>query len=253
MTILLVSGATATLRGLPRDAPVGHLVTPAAQNRIDLIATTGRPWGADNGCGPKRDGSPGVFDLIAFETMLDQIVQACAHAHPAQQANEAAARWPLWVAGPDVVGDWRATRDRWCSWYPELARLGLRVAYVAQDGQPWTALPLGQMACLFIGGSTAYKESDEALALARACALHGVRVHVGRVNSERRLRLFDGLGVHPDGYPMQVDSIDGTQFSMFPDRYIPRWAERLQPSLRGQLVTAPAPLPMFEEEPHAAT
>jgi hypothetical protein len=62
--ILLVSGATSTLRSLPLDAPVGHLVTPHTRNRIDVIASTGRPWAADNGCF-------GGFDEPAFLAMLE--------------------------------------------------------------------------------------------------------------------------------------------------------------------------------------
>lgn len=248
--ILLVSGATSTIRALPPDAPVGHLVTPATGNRIDAVARAGRPWAADNGCGPKADGTPGELDPPAFRAMLAQVAAASAGAHPAHQANPGPARRPLWVVVPDVVGDWRATRARFDVWAPEVEALGLPLAYVAQDGQPWRALPIGRIACLFVGGSTAYKESEAARDLARACKVHGVRVHVGRVNTERRLRLFDGLGLHPDGYPMAIDSCDGTQFSMYPDRYIPRWAERLKPLTRAVQREAPA-LPMFED-PHAA-
>ena len=74
--ILLVSGATATLRTLPADAPVGHLVTPHTGNRIIDIARARRPWAADNGCGPQRDGTPGELDPAAFRLMLAQVREA---------------------------------------------------------------------------------------------------------------------------------------------------------------------------------
>lgn len=79
----------------------------------------------------------------------------------------------------------------------------------------------------------------------------GKLVHIGRVNSERRLRLFDDIGRDPrTGAPYQIDSLDGTQFSMYPDRYIPRWAERLRPALRGQLdrpITTTEELPLWAD------
>ncbi len=250
--ILLVSGATTTLRGLPADAPVGHLVTPHTQNRIDAIATSGRPWAADNGCGPKADGTPGQLDVPAFRQMLRDILSAL---------RLPGARPPLWVAVPDVVGDAAATAERWREWRHELRGKGIPLAYVIQDG--WDDVAPGyaprlshgglkwggdtpRPACWFLGGSTGFKEG-RGIEIVAELKRAGRRVHVGRVNSERRLRLFDGLGVDAEGYPVAVDTIDGTQFSMYPDTYIPRWAERLRPSLRGQL-GAPQPLPMFTEE-----
>lgn len=251
MTILLVSGATATLRGLPPDAPVGHLITPAAGNRIDLIATSGRPYAGDNGCGPKRDGSPGVFDPDAFRAMLYEIQDAL---------RLPGARPPLWVAGPDAVGDAERTAALWREWRTTMKLSGLRWAYVIQDG--WDDVAPGytprlsygglkytggpRPACFFLGGSTEFKEG-RGIAVLAGLKRQGARVHVGRVNSERRLRLFDGLGLAEDGYPLQIDSCDGTQFSMFPDRYIPRWADRLKPSERARVVPDLAALPLFQE------
>jgi hypothetical protein len=158
---------------------------------------------------------------------------------------------PLWVVVPDVVADAHATLDLWRQWQGVVRSYHVPAAFVAQDGAESLRVPWENLACLFLGGSTAYKESDAAAWLIRKAKAFGKRVHIGRVNTERRLRLFDGLGYADDGYPLQIDSLDGTQFSMFPDTYIPRWCERLRPSLRGQLVAA-APLPMFEEMSDAA-
>lgn len=225
--ILLVSGATSTLRGLPADAPVGHLVTPHTGNRIREIASTGRPWAADNGC-------YGGLDAPAFLAMLAAIA---AVERDRLRAGSPVQTRPLWVAVPDVVADAYATLELWRFWRHQVRAYGLPCAFVAQDGAESLVVPWDQLSCLFVGGSTAYKESDAAAWLIRRAKAHGKLVHVGRVNTERRLRLFDGLG---------LDSIDGTQFSMFPDTYVPRWAERMRPSLRGRMAR-PAPLPMFEE------
>lgn len=226
--ILLVSGATSTLRGLPPDAPVGHLVTPHTGNRIAEIASTGRPWAADNGCF-------GGFDERAFLAMLAQIA---AVERDRLRAGSPVVTRPLWVVVPDVVADAAATLDLWRCWHHQVRAYGLPAAFVAQDGAESLRVPWERMACLFVGGSTEYKESDAAAWLIRQAKMHGKLVHVGRVNTERRVRLFDGLG---------LDSIDGTQFSRFPDTYVPRWAERLRPALRGRLAR-PQPAPMFEED-----
>lgn len=241
--ILLVSGATATLRGLPPDAPVGHLITPHTGNRIDAIAATGRPWAADNGC-------YGGFDPPAFWAMVEGIRDV---ERLRLMAGEPRRSRCLWVTVPDVVGDARATLEHW----RQLAgAVGValdqgvrpRLAFVAQDGAEAPGMvPWARIACLFIGGSAAWKESGAAAGLMAQARARGVRVHVGRVNTERRLRLFEDLGRDADGYPLTIDSIDGTQFSMYPDTYVPRWAERLRPSLRGREVAELTPLPLFEE------
>src|SRR5690349_8155781 len=132
---LMVSGATATLRGLPLSAPVGHLITPHTGNKILDIARSGRAWAADNGCGPKRDGTPGVFDRAAFLQMLcdiREIDRYRAHMDPALQT-----RPPLWIVVPDIVGDAYATTQLFEYWKHTVRCYagGWRgVAYVAQDG-----------------------------------------------------------------------------------------------------------------------
>lgn len=241
--ILLVSGATATLRGLPLDAPVGHLVTPHTGNDIAAIAASGRPWGGDNGCGPKRDGTPGELDEAAFMVMCEQV------AHHCDSWRQPRTRRPLWVVCPDVVGDADATYARWLEWSPRLLAMRLPLAYVIQNGHDSRRHQLepAHVRCLFLGGDDTFKESDEARRILGSWKMNGQAVHVGRVNSERRLRLFDLLGNDHNGYPMGPDSVDGTQFSMYPDRYIPRWAERLQPSLRGRRAARAEVHPIFEE------
>lgn len=249
--ILLIAGATATLRTLPLDAPVGHLVTPHTGNDIAAIACSGRPWAADNGCGPKRDGTPGALDPAAFRAMLRDIRAA---------VRLPGARPPLWVVAPDAVGDAAATAALWREWRHELRCHDFSLAYVVQDG--WDDVAPGyaprlshggrkwggdtpRPACWFLGGSTEFKEG-RGVEIIGELKRRGCRVHIGRVNSERRLRLFDALGAADDGYPLAVDSIDGTQFSMFPDTYIPRWSERLRPTVP----VAPAALttlPLFQE------
>jgi hypothetical protein len=63
------------------------------------------------------------------------------------------------------------------------------------------------------------EEGPEAALLIAEAKKRDCWVHVGRINTERRLRSFDALG---------IDSFDGTQFSMFAETYLPRWLERLR-------------------------
>ncbi len=245
---LLISGATATLRALPGDAPVGHLVTPFTGNRLVEIARTGRMWAADNGC---FNG----FDRAAFLKMMEAIDNI--HRPRGRHEYMRQTAWSIgdyhwsgfspcipcfWIVAPDVVGDAEATLDLWNEWRYTVLCVAWRgwrdVAFVAQDGMKCSWVPWEKIGCLFLGGTDAYKESEAAYQLLKAAKGHNKWVHVGRVNSERRLRLFDDV----------VDSIDGTQFSMFPNRYIPRWCERLKPSLRHRRQTTAITLPMFQEE-----
>lgn len=192
--MLLVSGATATMRRYKHRPHLGHLLTPQNRNSMATYAETGLPFGADNGCFRG-------FEPIAFERMLRRI--------EGRADNEL-----LFVVAPDVYANAAATLALFEEWAPRLQREDLPIALVAQDGQERLPLPWGAFSTLFIGGSTAWKESDAARELAAVAHLRGVRVHVGRVNTIRREALY---------IPVGADTFDGSQYSMFPDRYIP-WA-----------------------------
>lgn len=194
MTIALVSGATATLRRYAHTGAFGQLMVPAAGNLplVDL----GLPWACDNGAFTG-------FDEARFLAML------------ARLAGYDGCRW---VTAPDVVGDAAATLDLFASWAPRISRLGYPVALVAQDGLAPGDVPWDDVACLFVGGTTAFKLSAEARLLLRAAQARGVGTHVGRVNSARRARYCCSL---------EVDSFDGTTMSAWPDRWFPHFATLL--------------------------
>lgn len=192
--ILLVSGATATVRQHADSLQLGHLLTPDNGN-TESIWSTGLPVACDNGC-YKR------LNKARFIRMCKRVV----------------GRNVLWVAVPDVVADARATLLRFRMWRPVLRYYKLPIAFVAQDGQEALPVPWDAIRCLFIGGSTAWKLGPHAAELIREAAARGKWVHVGRLNSMRRLSCFD---------PLPVSSFDGGQFSMFPRTYIPRYLDRL--------------------------
>lgn len=132
----------------------------------------------------------------------------------------------LFVAVPDAVqmteqgpiGDWAGTLWLFRSWQRALTKRNLPAAIVLQDGATSDTVPWADIAAVFVGGSTAFKEGPAAAAILREAAARGVWRHIGRMQTERRLRLLDVTG---------FDSFDGTQFSRFPDTYIPTWLERL--------------------------
>jgi hypothetical protein len=107
------------------------------------------------------------------------------------------------VACPDVVGSARRTLELWPFFTRELN--GLPKALVLQDGIGEFDIPWGEFACVFIGGSDAFKLSDEAFQAARAAKILGKLVHVGRVNEDKRVKAWMGL----------ADSIDGSGISRF--------------------------------------
>jgi hypothetical protein len=197
--ILLVSGATKTVDAHPE---VGRLISPRSGNSMATVVASGRPWAADN-------DAFAAWNTERYWLMLSRIAAA-------DRSRL------LWVTVPDVVADARETLNRWCEWQPQLDYLGLPAAFVGQDGVEHMAeeIPWEDMAAWFIGGSTAWKLSAASDALAIEAKARGKWLHMGRVNSQRRMRHALEIG---------CDSIDGGQFSMFPDTKIPgalRWIKR---------------------------
>lgn len=183
--MLLVSGATKTVARIS-DPRLGNLLRPGNGNRPDA-----RPWAVDN-------GAFAGFEEAAFERLLARLVDipGC-----------------LWVAAPDVVADAEATLASFVKWEPRIRSLGFDVVFVLQDGQRAESIPWERLECLFIGGSTEYKMGAEARAFAAEAKRRGKLVHMGRVNSLRRLRYADAIG---------CDSVDGTKYSRFADTHLPR-------------------------------
>ena len=179
--ILLVSG---NVRQVATTNPtdVGQLLTPFCRSRI----LGDRPFAADN-------GAFAGFDEPAFLRLLGRLEGTS----------------PLFVVAPDVVADARKTLDLFDRWEPVLHARGLPVAFVAQDGQEWFAAPLDRCECLFIGGSTEYKLGKHARWLANKARGNGLLVHMGRVNSMRRLDYAIGIG---------CTSVDGTGPTRFPQK-----------------------------------
>jgi len=166
---------------------VGVLLAPRNANGPCSAVRLGLPWAVDN-------GAYSGFDAARFRRLL---------------AKAAGRPRLLWVVAPDVVADARATRKLFDAWRPELAAAGVPVAFCAQDGAERLELPWGEFACLFVGGSTRWKLSTAAAELMAEARARGQKVHVGRVNSLRRLRT---------AYERGADSVDGSGYSRWHHR-----------------------------------
>jgi hypothetical protein len=115
---------------------------------------------------------------------------------------------------PDVVADAAATITRSLPWLAKIRALGLPAAFVAQDGQEDLLVPWDQFDVLFIGGSTEWKLGSHSAAIASEARRRGKRVHMGRVNSHRRL-ITAALSHF-------CDSADGTYVAFGPDVNLPK-------------------------------
>jgi hypothetical protein len=91
--------------------------------------------------------------------------------------------------------------------------LGYPAALVAQDGLQSLTVPWHAFDVLFIGGSTAWKLGPAAADLTAQARRHGITVHMGRVNSLKRLRYAASIG---------CDSVDGTFLAYGPDCNLPK-------------------------------
>ncbi len=198
--LLLVQGATATMRRLKGTKNLGVLLSPNAHNSPATLLKMGYPMAVDNSCFTG-------FDEPAYLRLLDLIDGYSV----------------LWVTAPDVVGDAVATLELFEKWEPLLHARGFPVALVAQDGLTVDRVPWDRIECLFIGGTDNWKLSDAAVALCREAKRCGKLVHIGRCNSFVRIRAAMAMG---------ADSTDGSQFSWWPDRYIPKGLKWLARSTR---------------------
>ena len=111
----------------------------------------------------------------------------------------------LFIVIPDVIGNCRETLKQF-SHYRNMVK-DLPVALVSQDGirEQENDIPWDDFDCLFIGGSDEHKLGKEGGWILQEAKRHGKWVHVGRVNSPKRILKF-----------WQADSWDGTHLGFMP-------------------------------------
>jgi hypothetical protein len=197
---LLVSGNTDYIAGALANHPdrFGVLATPRGGHRLP---GAGAVWACDNDC----------FTGLKPVPWLRFLARLVEHKESR----------PRFVTCPDAVGDMAETWRLYDTWSPVMRSLGLPVALVLQDGLeqmrhrarlPWV---WDEIAAVFVGGSTAFKEGDFAADVVTEAKRRGLHVHCGRCTTERRIKRFVQLG---------ADSADGAAFS--------RWSERLAEGVR---------------------
>lgn len=101
---------------------------------------------------------------------------------------------PQWALVPDVVADREQTLASWEKWFPVVKAAGLTAAFAVQDGMTPADVPADAQV-VFVGGSTEWKWRT----VEGWCAAFP-RVHVGRVNSLKKLlRCWEAGAESTDG------------------------------------------------------
>jgi hypothetical protein len=179
---------------------LGQIVTPTAGNKV----LEGADWIADNAC----FAPPGKPSQYPGDEKYLTWLQERAHREKCRFA-----------AAPDVVADAAATLARSAPMFGPIRNLGYPVALVAQDGLESMTVPWNAFDALFIGGSDYWKLSTHAHRLILEAKSRGKWVHMGRVNSRKRLR----SAIH-----MGCDSVDGGFLIPAPDENLPKLLQWLR-------------------------
>ena len=183
--LLAYASRTGTRRNLKALHQAGWrlLVSPSC------LRTEGFTYALDNGAWSSyTQGRP--FNSRAFERALSQL-----------------GRNADWTTLPDIVAGGHASLQLSLRWMQRVLNESPYALLAVQDGlTPDDVVPfLGKRVGIFVGGSTAWKEATLSQwgALGRQI---GCWIHVGRVNSARRIRLCAMAG---------VTSFDGSSVSRF--------------------------------------
>ena len=212
----------------------GILLTPLMGNRPAKVGTHAHDNGVWSEFAAQLKGKSKPFNLARYLAHLDSWV-----------AHQATA---LFAPAPDVVGDWQATLARSRPVLPMIRERGFKAALVAQDGAELDidSIPWDEFDVLFLGGGRdkkylsktnrvrqknpktgrmewvgEWKLTPGAARLTKEARRRGKGVHMGRVNSLKRLRAAQKMG---------CTSADGTKIAFGPDIHTPTvqgWLDEL--------------------------
>lgn len=109
----------------------------------------------------------------------------------------------VFIVCPDYLGDKVKTLERFEKYYPVIE--DWPVAFVTQDGTTSKDLPWEHITAVFVGGTDKHKLGAEAGAIIREAEIRQKWIHVGRVNSKKRMMKF-----------WRANSWDGTTLAFEP-------------------------------------
>lgn len=186
-SVIGYASRTGTKRNLDALRGAGwHLLVSAT----GVHRTEGFPYALDNGAWTAHQQDR-PWDRVAFERLIDAL---------GEDAE--------FVIAPDIVGGGARSLARSIAWLPTLrvATRGL-VLIPVQDGMQAAELRpyLNEWTGIFLGGTTGWKLATMKAwgVLAREADCY---FHVGRVNTQKRIRMCQEAGAH---------SFDGTSVSRF--------------------------------------
>lgn len=183
MYYLTSSLTSSTIRKLASNRIGWMMVPPRNWARITDFPT--EVWGVDNNC--FKYGEQWSWDTFSGWLTKSPHNAGC-----------------KFVTAPDVMADARATLLRSSTFFSMIRDLGFPAALVAQDGCTSSLVPWDDIDCLFIGGTTEWKLSQYSFELCHEAKQRGKWVHVGRVNSLKRV-LWAKQAL--------ADSVDGTHLA----------------------------------------
>jgi hypothetical protein len=167
--------------------PLGMIVQPKTYREGYLNKSALYKWvGMDNG--RFTPAGRALFSEVEYRKMIDV-------------GLERARDDLLFVTAPDEPFDWHATLKLSWPWLSKIRAQGACVALCAQEGMELSSIPWDDFDCLFIGGNDAFKEGALIREACREARRRTKWVHMGRVNTLRRMLLAQSFG---------VDSVDGT-------------------------------------------
>lgn len=179
-----------------RHSRLGFIMTPGRGDKVPLNV----PVAADNDC----FANPAAYSDDRYLKYLERMPRSRT----------------LFATAPDVLGSHEATVTRSVPMLRQIRAMGLKSAFVAQDGWKNANTPWDELDAIFIGGSTDFKFRGGRDAVV-AAKRKGKWCHMGRVNSLDRLRGSLGIG---------CDSADGTLLRFGPETNWPRikwWLDHL--------------------------
>ena len=229
--IYLVNPSTRLIRADIEHFKLGAIMTPGQGNSLPADGL----YAIDNGCGPTVRGEPGS-GYPGDERYLAMLARL-REAEGSDPCNPDESRC-LFAVAPDVLADAVATLRRSAYMLGWIRYLGFPAALVAQNGQEHLPVPWDDIDALFLGGSAEcvpcryirpatreersrkhcpscgrklieWKLGPAARDLVAEARARRVWVHMGRVNSLKRLRYAAAIG---------CDSADGTHVTNAPDK-----------------------------------